>query len=116
MCWKNNSLPAFTLLEMIMVMLLSGILLGIVYFGLNIAQTYYNNYAREEEHLKKMHVVNSLLEHDFVFSELVTGEPAYGGPNQWLWGKEQRREGKKSSDRICEESTGTGKKGTESAF
>lgn len=75
MYWKNNSLPAFTLLEMIMVMLLSGILLGIVYFGLNIAQTYYNDYASEKEHLKKVHLVNNLLERDFIFSELVAGEP-----------------------------------------
>ena len=73
--WTNTKrFQAFTLHEMMIVMILSGILLGITYYSLEVMQSYYFLYNKEHSTLNDARTLQSLLQQDFDKSSSIVAD------------------------------------------
>lgn len=69
---KTNSLPAFSLAEMLVVMLLSGLAAGIVYFAYYTVNRYHLDLTRKSELVSDVHSLQYLVNRDFERCEYVS--------------------------------------------
>jgi len=75
-----KKLPAFTLMEVTIAMLLTSIVVGITYTTYRIVSRSYVDYAKKQESLATFLTADKLLKQDFLQAEqiLKTGEPGSG--------------------------------------
>lgn len=65
-------LPGFSLIELVIVMMLSGVVLGMVYYSFHITQLTFTRFLKNKKQQEDFHVMNANLERDFFKSDSIT--------------------------------------------
>ena len=67
-----RNVRAFTVFELLVVMVISGILTGIVYYALRVVQSSYHTFSYQTENVLRLKTFAVLLQRDFQTAEAVT--------------------------------------------